>query len=78
VVSARPQPLYCGEETQYPLYRRLGGPKGWSGWVWKILPAPGFKPQPVLPIPSWHTDCAVPAYYGSGFLPLYTLLGVWL
>ena len=23
-------------ETQYPLYRRLGRPQGWSGWVRKI------------------------------------------
>ena len=22
-----------GKETQYPLYRWLGGPQGWSGWV---------------------------------------------
>jgi hypothetical protein len=21
------------KETQYPLYMRLGGPQGWSGWV---------------------------------------------
>ena len=26
--------------TLYPLYRRLGGPQGWSGWAWKILPPP--------------------------------------
>jgi hypothetical protein len=23
-------------KTQYPLYRRLGGPHSWSGQVWKI------------------------------------------
>ena len=23
-------------KTRYPLYRRLGGPQGWSGQVWKI------------------------------------------
>jgi len=34
-----------GKETQYPLYRRLGGPQGQSGWVQKIWPPPGFDPQ---------------------------------
>jgi len=27
-----------GKETQYQLYRRLGGPQGWSGWAQKISP----------------------------------------
>jgi len=25
-------------KTQYPLYRRLGRPQGWSGQVWQISP----------------------------------------
>jgi len=29
-------------KIQHPLYRRMGGPQGWSVWVWKILPPPGF------------------------------------
>jgi hypothetical protein len=29
VVDATPQLFY-------PLCRKLGGPQGWSGWVWKI------------------------------------------
>jgi len=33
-----------GKETWYPLYRRLGGPKGQSGGVQIILPPPGFNP----------------------------------
>jgi len=28
-------------KTRYPLYRRLGGPQGWSGQVQKISPPPG-------------------------------------
>ena len=32
-----------GKGTQYPLYRRLGGPQGQSGQVWKIFPPPGFE-----------------------------------
>jgi len=30
--------------TRYPLYRRLSGPQGRSGRVWKISPTPGFDP----------------------------------
>jgi hypothetical protein len=32
-------------KTRYPLYRRLGGPEGWSGRVRKTLPPPGFDPR---------------------------------
>jgi len=49
-------------KTQYPLYRRLGGPQGWSGWVRKISPPPGFDPQTVQPIASGYTDWAIPAH----------------
>jgi len=31
-------------KTRYPLYRRLGGPQGWSGQVRKISSPPGFDP----------------------------------
>ena len=37
-------------KTQCPFYRRLGGPQGWSGEVWKILPPPEFDPQTVQPV----------------------------
>jgi len=42
-------------KTRYPLYRRLGGPQGWSGQVWKISPL-ASSPQTVR-IP---TDLAGP------------------
>jgi hypothetical protein len=42
-------------KTQYPLYRRLGGPQGWSGQVRKIWPLPGFDPQTVQPVASRYT-----------------------
>jgi len=48
-----------GKETQYPLYRRLGGPQGWSVWVQKISPPPGFIPQTVQPVVSCYTDYAI-------------------
>jgi hypothetical protein len=33
------------KETGYPLYRRLGGPQGVSGRVWKISLAPVSDPR---------------------------------
>jgi hypothetical protein len=51
--------------TQYPLYRRLGGPQGRSGPVWKISPPPGFDPQTAQPIDSRYTDWATRPTYGN-------------
>jgi hypothetical protein len=48
-------------KTQYPLYRKLGGPQGHSGQVWKIPPPPGFDPQTNQPILSHYTDYTIPA-----------------
>ena len=48
--------------TRYPFYRRLGGPKGQSGWVRKILLPLVFDPRTVQPIASRYTDWAVPAH----------------
>jgi len=39
-------------KTQYPLYRRLGGPQGRSGQVPKVSPAPEFDPRTVQPVAS--------------------------
>ena len=39
-------------KTRYPLYRRLGGPQGKSGWVRKISHPPGFDPRTVQPVAS--------------------------
>jgi len=36
-------------KTRYPLYRRLGGPQGWSGQVRKILPHRDSIPGPSSP-----------------------------
>ena len=43
-------------KTRYPLYRRLGGPQGWFGQMWKISPPLGFNPQTVQPIVNHYTD----------------------
>jgi hypothetical protein len=50
-----------GKGILYPLCTRLGGPQGWSGRVWKILPQPGFDPWTVQPIAIHYTDYALPA-----------------
>ena len=49
-------------KTRYPLYRRLGGPQGWSGPVRKISPPPDFDPRTVQPVASLYTDWAIPAH----------------
>jgi len=36
-----------GKVTWYPLYRRLGGPQGQSGQVWKLSPPP-WSDQPIV------------------------------
>ena len=46
--------------TQYPLYRRLGGPQGQSGQVRKILPPPGFDTRTVQPAASRYMAYAMP------------------
>ena len=46
-------------KTRYPLYRRLGGPQGRSGRMWKISPPPAFDPRTVQPVVSCNTDWAV-------------------
>ena len=48
-------------KTRYPLYRRLGGSQGWSGWVRKISPTPWFDPRTVQPVASRYIDWAIPA-----------------
>jgi hypothetical protein len=57
-----PAALPPGNETQYPLYRRLGGHQGRSGRVRKISPPPGFDPRTVQPVASRYTDYAIPAH----------------
>ena len=55
-----PAALPPGKETCYPLYRRLGGPQGWSGRVRKISPTPGFDPRTVQPVVISYTNFAFP------------------
>ena len=45
VVNARARPIYPPGNTQYIFYRRLGGPQGRSGRVWKILTPTEIRSQ---------------------------------
>ena len=53
---SRPGRTLPAGKTWYPLCRRLGGPQGQSGQVWKISPTPGFDPHTVQPVGSRYTD----------------------
>ena len=49
-----------GKETPpHPMYRRLGGPQGQSGWVQKIFPSVGFDPWTIQPVAIGYTDYIV-------------------
>jgi hypothetical protein len=54
--ASRPGRSLPRGKTQYPLYRRLGGPQGRSGQVRKISPPPGFDRRTVQPVASRYTD----------------------
>jgi hypothetical protein len=58
----RPGRFTPAKESRYPLYRRLSGPQGQSGWVRIISPPPGFDPPTVQLVASRYTDCAIPAH----------------
>jgi len=60
--APRPGRFTPGKETRYPLHRRMGGPHGRSGRVWKISPTSGFDPRIVQPVASLCTGYAIPAH----------------
>jgi len=62
VVGQRQAPAaLLPRKTQYPLFRRLGGPQGRSGRLRKISPPPGFHPRTVQLVASRYTDWVNPA-----------------
>ena len=46
-------------KTQYPLYKRLGGPQSRSGRMRKNSPPPGFDPRTVQSVARRYTDRAL-------------------
>ena len=59
-------------KTRYPLYRRLGGPPGWTGA--ENLAPPGFDPRTVQPLASRYTDYAT----RPTIVLLMDIIAVWL
>jgi hypothetical protein len=49
---------------EYPLYRRLGGPQGRSGWEENLAPQ-GFNPWTVQPIVTIPTELPSPQSQGG-------------
>jgi hypothetical protein len=45
-------------KTRFQLYRRLGGPQGRSGRLWKISPLPEFEHRNFQPVANRYTDWA--------------------
>jgi len=59
-------------KTWYPLYMRLGGPRGRSGQVRKISLPPGFDDRSVQPVVAIPTTLLSPIYAVSS-----SLISVW-
>ena len=55
--AARPGRTLPPGKTQYPLYRRLGGPQVRSGWAENLVPT-GIWSRTVQPVVSRYTDWA--------------------
>ena len=49
--------------AQYPLYRRVGGPQGWSWQVQKILLLPRIALWTIQAVASCYTNWAIAAEY---------------
>ena len=54
-------------KTQYPLYRRLGGPQGRSGWAENLIPT-RIRSWTVEPVVSRYTDWATGTTYSDHLL----------
>ena len=52
--------------TQYPLYKRIGGPQGRSGRLRNISSSPGCDPRTVKPVASRYTDYAISIHAVAG------------
>jgi hypothetical protein len=73
-VTPRPGRSLPPGKSRYPLYRRLVGPQGRSGQVWKVSSTPVFDPRTFQPLTSRYTD------YANRPLTLeyYILVNIWL
>jgi len=53
---------FTPEKTRYPLYMRLGRPRGRSGLVRKSSPPPELDPRTIQPVASRYADWALPTH----------------
>ena len=60
--APRPGRFTPRKETRYPLYRRMGGPKGRSGRLGSILPPTGIRYPTFQAVAGRYTDYAIPAH----------------
>jgi len=75
--------IFIGLLTRCPFYGDLGGPQGWSGWMWKISPPSGIQyvildfdililnPQMLLLKWQW---CVLVNVYSQNLKEVYELL----
>ena len=59
-LTPRPSSFTPVKETRYPLYMRLGGPKGWSGLVRNISPGIRSPESPTLIEPLYQLSYSGP------------------
>ena len=62
------------EKTRYPLYSRLGGSQGRSGWVQQISLPPGLDLRTIQPVASRYTMYVILAHTVIPVLPLYAFM----
>jgi len=66
--AAHPGCTLPPRKTQYPFFRRLGGPQGWSGRSKYLVPT-GIRSWTVQPVVSCYTDWATwPTYKRNTYL----------
>ena len=53
--AARPDGTLPPGKTQYPFYKRLGGPEEWSGWAETLVPT-GIRSRTLQPVVGRYTD----------------------
>jgi hypothetical protein len=64
-----------GKDTRFPLYRRLGGPQGWSEGVRNISLQLGFDSRTFQSVASRYTDHAIRhtvSRYTDHAIPIHT------
>jgi len=69
--AARPGRILPLGQSQYPFYRRLGGPQGRSGRVENLVPT-GIRSRTVQCVVSRYTDWATQPIYIYIYIYIYT------